>query len=252
MIEKNSIINGLNTHYYQSDMFDPHGAVVFLHGWGSQAADLKGIFSQCVNAVAIDLPGFGKSEKPRKPWTTRDYAEFLGIFLEKQDITDPILVGHSFGGSIIIKYCSTHPQVKKIILIGSAGIRNKPLRLVFYKIGATMFNLIFSLPILKTFKMRMRKKFYASIGSEDYLHAGEMKETFQNIIDEDLRKDMKKVTAEALLIWGEDDTETPLAIAREMSVLLPKARLFTIPGADHYAFLDNVTEFDKIFFAQLP
>ncbi|HEX8974249.1 MAG TPA: alpha/beta hydrolase [Patescibacteria group bacterium] len=250
MIEKSVIIDNLKVHFYQSDLLDNEKTLVFLHGWGSQAMHLKGVFSQCENFIAIDLPGFGKSEVPKNAWTTKDYSDFLEKFLEKNKIKKAIFVGHSFGGSVIIKYCSAHPEVEKIVLIGSAGIRNKNTKIFFYKIGARIFNIFFALPVLKDLRLKIRKGFYSAIGSEDYINAGEMAATFQNVINNDLREDMRSVKAKAVLIWGENDKETPVSDARLMNELLENSELFVIPEAGHYVFLDNKTEFDKKFFPQ--
>lgn len=251
MVEKNIIIDGLNIHLYQSDGFDFRRSVVFLHGWGSQSSHLKSLFSGCKNFVALDLPGFGKSERPKSTWSIGDYANFFEKLLLKLKIENPVLVGHSFGGSIILKYCSTHSDVKKIILIGSAGIRNDSKKLFIYKIGAKIFNIFFSLPIVKLLKDKIRKNFYVSIGSEDYLNAGEMRDIFQKVIKEDLREDMRNIVVPAALIWGENDKETPIMDGIEMNKLLLNSQLFKIPNAGHYVFLDNKNEFNKIFFEQV-
>ncbi|EKD58969.1 MAG: Alpha/beta hydrolase fold protein [uncultured bacterium] len=252
MPEKNIIVNGLNVHFYQSEELNCDGPVIFLHGWGSQASHLKSVFEKSENFIALDLPGFGMSERPSSVWTTAEYADFLRDFLLKLSISKPVLVGHSFGGSIIIKYCASHKDVEKIILIGSAGIRKKSSRLVMYKTGARIFNSLLSLPVLKKIKHYLRRKFYTFIGSEDYLDAGEMKDIFQKVINDDLTEELKRLDVETVMIWGEEDKETPISDANNMHELIRKSKLFVISGAGHYVFLDNKDAFNKIFFEQLP
>lgn len=246
MIQKELILDNLKINYYQSEGFNEN-ALVFLHGWQSQALHLKNIFSNSNNFIAIDLPGFGISEIPKEIWSLKSYAGFLKDFLIKLNIKNPILVGHSFGGSIIIKYCAHGGVVKKIILIAAAGIRKRRITILIYKIIAKIFKAVFSLPILNLIKERARKNFYKIIDSEDYLNAGPLEESYKKIISEDLSEDLKKINTEAILIWGENDRDTPLKNGRLMSGLLKNSKLFIIKNAGHFPFLDQKEEFNKIF-----
>ena len=245
------IIGGLKIQYYQSDNFDDKNALVFLHGWGSQAMHFKKTLEKCGGALAIDLPGFGKSETPNSAWSLSDYANFFKEFLKKLDIKNPVVAGHSFGGSIGIKYCSEHHDVKKLILIGSAGIRGKNAKKYIYLVMAKIFGALLSLPVIRIFKKSIRRLFYKAIDSEDYVSAGQLSDTYKKIINEDIRGDMKKISVPVVLIWGENDKETPLEDGKLMRDIIADAKLHVISNAGHYAFLDNEKEFEKIFLPQI-
>ena len=97
--------------------------IILLHGWG---VDIS-IFDSITNMLktkytvyAIDLPGFCKSEEPDIPYNLDDYVELLYQFIVDLDIYNPILLGHSFGGRIAIKFASSY-KVNKLILVDSAG-----------------------------------------------------------------------------------------------------------------------------------
>ncbi len=248
---KNSIIRGLDIKYYQTADFDKDDAVVFLHGWGSEASHFHKIFEQCKSAVAIDLPGFGKSEIPSIAWSLDDYANFVEDFLRKLEIKNPIIVGHSFGGSIGIKYCAGGNDAKKLILIGSAGIRRKTVKKYGLFIIAKILGLILSLPGTRILRDNLREWFYKKIGSEDYINAGSLAETFSKVISEDLRNDMKKIHVPTVLIWGANDRDTPLEDGKIMEQLIPNSRLYIVPDAGHYVFLDDEQKFSEIFLAQV-
>ena len=79
------------------------------------------------------------------------------------------------------------------------------------------------------------------IGS-DYLAAGPLKETFLNIISEDLSDSAKKITQPTLLIWGEDDTETPLSDGKKMAGLIPNSKLEVIKNAGHFVYKEKTAE----------
>jgi pimeloyl-ACP methyl ester carboxylesterase len=249
--KKNIIVQNLSIQYYQSESIDKNNALVFLHGWGSRALHFQKTLDKCENAIAIDLPGFGNSQAPYASWSLSDYSIFIHEFLEKIDIKKPILAGHSFGGSIGIKYSAQYKDIKKLILIGSAGVRERTMKKYFYLVVAKIFGIIFSLLGVKAYKEKIRKRFYKAIDSEDYANAGALSDTYKKIIDEDLKKDMKKIDVPVVIIWGESDKETPLADGKLMEALIRGSELRIIPGAGHYAFLDNEKAFEEIFLPSL-
>ncbi len=247
MLVKQVIVDNLNIRYFQSDDLKGDGAIVFLHGWGSRAEHLKSVFANLPNFVALDLPGFGGSDLPKMPWGVVDFADFLNNFLSKLEIKNPILAGHSVGGSIIIKYLSGGGTAKKAILVDSAGIRKRGLKIFLYKIIAKIFKVIFLFPGLSIFRNRIRKKIYSAIDSVDYIEAGKMTESYKKIIHDDLTKDLEKVKTPTVLIWGENDQATPLRQAKLMREKIVGSKLFVISGAGHFSFIDQPERFGGIF-----
>jgi pimeloyl-ACP methyl ester carboxylesterase len=201
--------------------------------------------------VSLDLPGFGKSELPKAVWTVEDYADFLKTFLEKLEIKNLIFIGHSFGGSVIIKYLAEGGEAKKIILISPSGIRKKGIKIYIWYILAKIFKIIMMLPGLSLFKDKLRKKIYKAIDSEDYIEAGRLTESYKKIIREDLREDMAKINTKTVLVWGEKDKDTPLEYGEEMHALIRNSRLFIVKNAEHFSFIDKPEEFQKIFLAEI-
>jgi len=248
MLEKKTIIvDNLSIRYYQSADFGGSGALVFLHGWQAQALGFSKTLEKCSNVIAIDLPGFGESQLPGAAWSIGDYASFLQRFFEKLHIEHPILVGHSFGGNIAIKYCAEYGDVQRLILIGSAGIRRKTLKKLLYLVLAKALKVISFFPGLRQLRERVRKSFYTAIGSEDYIQAGALTEIYRKNISEDLRGDMGKIKVPTTLIWGEKDDMVPLADGQATQKCIKGSQLFVIPASGHYVFLDNPTDFEKIF-----
>jgi len=248
MLEKKTIIvDNLSIRYYQSADFAGSGALAFLHGWGSQAAHFSRTLEKCQNVIALDLPGFGESQMPSTAWSIGNYASFLKHFFEKLHVGHPILVGHSFGGNIAIKYCAEHTDVQKLILIGSAGIRRKTVKKLLYLILAKALKVVSFLPGFSQLRERVRKSFYTAIGSEDYIQAGALTEIYRKNIGEDLQGDMEKIKIPTTLIWGENDDVAPLSDGQLTESLIKGSELFIISGAGHYVFFDNPADFEKIF-----
>lgn len=247
MQEKQVIVDGTNVCYYQSEELDRDNALVFLHGWGSEALHLKTIFGDCANFVALDLPGFGKSDLPPSAWTLSNYARVLKQFLAKLEIRNPVLVGHSIGGSIVIKYLAGSGDAKKAILISPAGIRKRGAKIFLYLVIAKALKIPFMLPGLRSLGKKIRPKFYKMIDSEDYIQAGNLTATYQNVIREDLSNEMKNISVKTTLIWGADDKATPLEYGKHIAELINGSTLRVIENAGHFSFLDQPEKFREIF-----
>ncbi len=219
--------------------------VLFLHGWGSNIKLWQGLMdavSSKYTALALDMPGFGESQEPPASWFVDDYVDFILKFVDEFKPKSLVLVGHSFGGRVIIKMLNRKLpfEVKKIILIDAAGIKPKKtlkqkLRQTTYKMGKWVLNLP---PIKKAFPDAL-ENLRKSRGSADYNSATPvMRDTLVKVVNEDLTGLLPNIKASSLLIWGTLDTATPLSDALLMEKLIPDAGLVKVEGGSHYAFLE--------------
>lgn len=233
--------------------------VVLLHGWGSH----KELFGALIDTLAVkyrvaapDMPGFGKSEEPDKPWNVDDYCDFAEYFIGErlaagnasQEEQQVIVAGHSHGGRVLIKLLGGRKlpfTVTKLILIDSAGIvpekTPEQLRKIKrYKQGKK----ILGSPIVRTLFPHALEKFQSKSGSADYRMASPiMRQSMVKVVNEDVREYMPQIKAETLLVWGDKDTATPLADGQEMEKRIPGSGLAVLPGAGHFSFLDNRYQF---------
>ncbi|MBC8536551.1 alpha/beta fold hydrolase [Feifania hominis] len=224
--------------------------VLILHGWGTNIRVMASVIAMLrdhFRVTAIDFPGFGESAEPPVAWGVPEYAALTKKFIEAQGLVRPILLGHSFGGRVILYMTGAlGVEADKIVLTDSAGVKPKRklkgrLKVMAFK---TMKWVLLALPFARE-KNRARveaarKKF----GSADYNSAsGVMRETLIRVVNQDLTEYMPAIKAPTLLMWGEDDRDTPLADAKLMERLIPDAGLVTFKGAGHYSFLDKPGEF---------
>ena len=87
----------------------------------------------------------------------------------------------------------------------------------------------------------------AKAGSSDYANATPMmRRILSKVVNEDLTDRLASIKAPTLLIWGENDTATPLTDAKKMERLIPDAGLVSFPGCGHYSFLDNQGQFAAV------
>lgn len=219
--------------------------ILLLHGWGQNIEMMRPIgdnLKDKYRITIIDFPGFGESDEPNTSWTIGDYVEMLEQLVEKLKIETPIIIGHSFGGRVAIKYSSRN-KINKLILFGAPCIRNGEVLTLKVKI----LKKLKKLPGMNNLGEKMKKY----IGSRDYKAASPiMRQTLVNTVNEDLSEFAKKIDEEALLIWGEDDTEAPLNDARELEKIMKDAALIVLPGT-HYAYLENLGQVINIINAFL-
>ncbi|MDE5714441.1 MAG: alpha/beta hydrolase [Muribaculaceae bacterium] len=161
-------------------------------------------------------------------------------FIKKEGLHTPVLIGHSFGGRIAI-LLSSRNEIGKIVLVDAAGI--KPKRGLRYYWKVYSFKTIKKLLLLVLGNKKggeIVEKMRGKKGSADYRNSSPMmRAVMSKCVNEDLKHVMPDIKASALLIWGENDTATPLSDAKTMEKLIPDAGLVSFPECGHYSFLDN-------------
>lgn len=212
--------------------------IVLLHGWKDTLHTFDALASLLATSrrvIRLDLPGFGKSEVPKNIWELKDYAEFLGEFVEKLTIHPDIVVGHSFGGRIAIKAVASRLiKTKKLVLIASAGVAKRNLaRNWFFVILAKLGKILTFIPPFTFWREELRKKLYQRAGS-DYWGAGDLKDTFLTVVREDLSRAAKTIPVRTLLIWGDGDVETPLGDGKRLAGLIKDSEFKIISGKGHF------------------
>lgn len=221
--------------------------VLFFHGWGAPVSTYRLLTDHLATycrVVAPDLPGFGGSEEPEEPWTVDRFVDFAIAFANALELREVTLMGHSFGGRMIIKLFSRPDNpliVKKLVLMDAAGIR--PHHGLDYYIKIYSFKLakrFFSLPGMRKLFPDAVEKARNKFGSADYQKASPvMRQSMSLCIREDLTALLPNVTASTLLIWGEKDTATPLSDGKLMERRIPDAGLVTLEGCGHFAFAER-------------
>ncbi len=175
--------------------------------------------------------------------TVGDYAEVVAEFIKKLDLTDVIVIGHSFGGRVGIKLSSAHPElVRKLVLVDSAGFAMDTPKKNFYRSAAKIAKPFFK----SAFMQGLRKKIYQKIDAEDYLATPELQKTFVNITGEDLSSDMENIKCPTLIISGENDADTPVSFGKKMNSLIRNSQFAILKNAGHFSFLDQPEEFAEI------
>lgn len=243
-------LDGLTYGYEVSG--DPAGPpVLILHGWGGQIESMvnvaAGLAARGYAVHVLDLPGFGRSAPPPESpsvWGVPEYARFTAAYIESAKLGRPHLIGHSFGGRIsIILGADYSGQVGKIVLTSSAGVLTPPT-LRDKLVGAGKAAL--QLPGLNLLYKPISNVAKQTIGSDDLRAAGVLEPVFRKVVTQDLVPYAARISAPTLLIWGDQDTATPLWQAQTLEKTIPDAGLVVFQGAGHFAYQERGADFVRI------
>ncbi len=230
--------------------------VVLLHGWGCDVSLMKPVadfLAQDMQVLSIDFPGHGQSSRPPEPWGVPEYAEATLDVLRQLNFLPCAVIAHSFGGRIVAQLAAEDATIfTKIILTGAAGIKKPQTeesrkRSEEFKKLKALYQTAKKMKIFGALPDKMEEKLRQKYGSRDYnaLDA-EMRQTFVKVISLDLSDRYAKIQQPTLLIWGDQDTETPLWMGRQMEKDIPDAGLVVLEGGTHFAYLEQVQRFNKI------
>src|ERR1700744_1276139 len=253
-------MNSITTKDVTSIFYKDWGAgptVVFSHGWplNADAWDAQMLFlgQRGYRVVAHDRRGHGRS---KQTWAGNDYDTFADDFaelLEKLDLKDVTLVGHSMGGGEVARYIGRHgnKRVKKAVIIG--GIPPVMLKSDMNPGGVPMS--VFD--GLRAGLVADRSQFYKDVSMPFYGYNKPDAKVSQGVRDSywrqgmqssvvasyecikafsetDFTEDLKKIEVPTLIIHGDADQIVPISDSAELSSKIVKnARLKVIPGAPH-------------------
>lgn len=247
-------INGIRLFY--EDTGAGKQALLILHGWGCDHTLFDFIvqaFTDDMRIITLDFPGHGRSGEPPVPWGVTNFAEMVMGLLQQLQVAACDVIAHSFGGRVAIKLANLYPQlIQHLILTGAAGIRKPPTaerqrRTRQYRALKQVATALGRLPgfrgIMAKWIDALRKKY----GSADYnALTPSMRQTFVQIVNEDLTDLLSNVNAPTLLLWGDQDTETPIWMGQTMEEKIPDAALIPFEGCGHFAFLQQTDRFITI------
>lgn len=251
-------IRGLSTHYI--DLPGEKGPVLFLHGWGAHIGLYQPIFDllqqQGYRVVAFDMPGVGQTQEPREPLSVADYVAFTLELCEKLALKDVLLMAHSHGGRIALSML-TDPacpvKCEKAVLFDATGVRRakgkaRPLATAAYRLLKWLGTSKLTAPLFDDLYAEVRDK----RASADYKAASPvMRQTMNRVLPADFTDKMPHITAQVLLIWGENDTATTLEQGQIMENRIPGAGLAVIQNAGHFSYADNWPQFSAVLKAFL-
>jgi pimeloyl-ACP methyl ester carboxylesterase len=261
-------------------------AVVFVHGLGSSGymewrQNLESVAAKH-RVFAPDLPGFGRSDKPRARYTIAFFTRFIRRYMEDRGLRRASLVGTSLGGRIALEVALEEPKlVRKLVLVNTLGLGRPKVRATQIAYGLVTLPRIGE-AVMKATRDALRwapprvirrvAGRYAGISTDlertmddEYLndlremygaegfHAAYLS-TIRSLVNpralfgghHDVTRRLNELKIPVQLIWGADDPMFPLAHASRAHSLIGGARLAVIDGAGHTPQAERPEEFNRV------
>lgn len=227
-------------------------ALVFIHGWTANMnfwKEQRVHFRGKNTLLFIDNRGHGKSDKPKKYdfYRLEKFVSDLEAVVSSLKLSNFVLIGHSFGTMISMKYCAEHPEkVKALILIGG-GARIRTLHKIFFPISKLMSAIDYKSAVRLVENLSFAKN---AIELKEWAFRQVIENTprysamngYKTLTKIDLRDAAKRIEKPTLLIVGEKDALLPVEKSKELNKLIRGSKLVVIPEAGHCVQLERPAE----------
>jgi pimeloyl-ACP methyl ester carboxylesterase len=217
--------------------------VVMVHGLSGStrwwARNLSAL-ARHYRLYLVDLPGFGAMHRLGRPFVLAEAALWLSEWMRAVGLERAHLVGHSMGGYVAIRLAAGRPElVGRLVLVAPAGTPT----------GRSMLGHL--VPLLLA--ARYATPTFLPVLARDTLRMGPVTlwRAARDLLAEDVRDDLRRIEAPALLLWGENDSLVPPAVGDLLREEIPNSRLLVFEGASHVPMFDRPEEFDAALLAFL-
>ncbi len=208
--------------------------VLALHGWARTHQDFAaalgdlGVDGTALDAIAIDLPGFGATPPPPRRWGSPEYAAAVAEVLDELPGAI-VVVGHSFGGRVAVHLAALRPErVAGLVLTGAPLLRAASAR------PARRYRAVRALARAGLVGEARLERARGRYGSADYrASSGVMREVLVASIGEEYGAVLRAISCPVALLWGELDRDVPVEVATELAAVLGGPAPTVLAGIGH-------------------
>jgi pimeloyl-ACP methyl ester carboxylesterase len=257
-------INGVSLRYIDEGSGFP---IVLIHGFGGSAYDFRTLLPALTarfRGIAVDLPGFGYSDRDAPELSATAWVETLHALLVQLGIERAVFAGHSLGGGVAQRFAAQYPQmVERLLLIGSVSAADRQRRPIAGWLNAALMTLVqggiaafggASWLARRTVADPAQMRGAVLEGHLQPLRirgsAAAVRQWLRDAVhDEPI--DLSRLTMPTLLLWGERDGIVKLPRAEQLRAALPQAQLEIVPGAGHMVLEERPDESNRLVLAFL-
>jgi pimeloyl-ACP methyl ester carboxylesterase len=215
-------INGIKLHFLEGGQGRP---ILIIPGWFGTAEMYRHVgevLSQKYQTIIVDPPGFGRTAKMPLHWRFNDYQKTFTEFIKSKNLDNLILIGHSLGGAIAAAIYQDNPSITKLILADCLGIKTP--NLFRYWVQNTL---------IKTAHKEVWIYLPEFLRNIFFPHLGSLKRSVRIIFNLDLTEQLKKITKEVILFWGEKDKLLSVKYGQAMAGIIKNSKFIIVEGATH-------------------
>ena len=230
-------LGSCRVHYYVGGRGKP---LLLVHGLGAMAESwaevMIGLARRGYRVYSIDLPGFGRSDRPDVDYSITFQAKTLEQFFDSQNLARADLGGWSMGGWVALKFTLDHPErVRRVFVVDSAGLTfTPPFDLALFQ-PATVDQAQQLLRLLTPQAARI-PRFVARDLVREMRPSGWVVERALNSMmagSDLLDGQLSAMRIPALIVWGKQDALIPLSCGEEMHRQMPQSQLAIFDGCGH-------------------
>jgi pimeloyl-ACP methyl ester carboxylesterase len=217
--------------------------MLFVHGAGGNHEIWENQTKYFRNAIAIDLPGHDAGEGRR---TIEEYVEDVRRFCDQKSLKNFVMVGHSMGGAITLKFALTHPEYLKAIVLVSTGAKLRVAPIVFEEIKKDYNNF---LELMKEYAFSNKTPSWVRDKAVELMRSVKPQVVygdFEACDKFDVMGSLDKIDLPTLIICGRDDLLTPIKYSEYLRAHIRNSELRVIDDAGHMVMLEKPEEFNKI------
>ncbi len=238
--------------------------VVLVHGLGSAGLrdwiDVIPVLEKNFHIIAMDLPGFGESGRPKGRYSPTNYSKVLRWVIERYAHEKVYMIGHSMGGAVSLRYASIYPgTLKKVILVDAAGILE---RTSFIKHMSTIPVDLSKVPNrfkkMVAYAVDFSQSFVEMTALNHDISCGVQNDqeawdkTFAGrtnanaglaLVSENFSDVIENLNVPLFMIWGSKDKVAPLRTGQMLEGLIQDSRLSVIEGAGHVPMKSHTKQF---------
>ena len=247
-------VGNLHIRYVDAGSGEP---VLLIHGLGGSIESWTnniGELAKSLRMIAVDLPGFGMSDKPKMSYTIKFFRDFVVQFLKLLQLKQASIVGSSLGGQVAAEVAISHPSlIKKLVLISPAGafppsFRGSPALWKYVKVinAKSAHQVKQALSVLDN---KPVDDSYAQLVYQKLLMPG-AKEAFLSALEGSARAPrlnnrLHRIKSPTLLLWGKEDYMIPVKFV-EPFVQMKNCRIVMIENCGHRPHFARPELFNRI------
>ncbi|MEO6629300.1 MAG: alpha/beta fold hydrolase [Aquihabitans sp.] len=263
----------INGHHVECRRAGSGPALLLVHGMAGRSSTWKPVMAELAEhftVIAPDLPGHGRSDKPRSDYSLGAYATFLRDLLIDLDIDRATVVGQSLGGGITMQFAYQHPELcERLVLVSAGGLGTEvsPLLRALTVPGVDYLMPLAFLPVLSQGALKIAE-LASKVGLKPSAQTVQMFNAYDSLADGDTRtaflhtlrsvvdRHGQRVSAldrlhlasemPTLIVWGDRDHIIPVQHAYDAHAAIPQSRLEIFEGAGHFAHAEEPLRFARL------